>query len=300
MLHVPEALTSAVPSTVLPSAEYRVIVSPGVPVPFRAGLALLVRPSPNTPLSLTALAVKAPVGAPGTVVSSVKSPSAVSGLIVTLPATSVVTVVTSIAPSPNANKSAAVNTTGIAAPLLVMVLVTVLVLPTKVTTEVEPTGLLTVMMPPAVAASAAVLLRSPSSVTVMAAARVSSVKSPSAVLALVVMLPAVSVVTVVTATTPWPRIIRSAPVSTTGKAVPSLMMVLVTVPALPTKVTTEVEPARLLTVVMPAAEVASAAVLLRSPSSSTVTTGALVSTVKASPFTVVLLPAVSVAVMLGV
>ena len=124
----------------------------------------------------------------------------------------------------------------------------------------------------------------------------SSVKSPSAVFGLVVMLPAVSVVTVVTATAPSPKVARSAAVSTTGKAVPSLMRVLVTVPALPTRVTTEVEPGGLLTVMMPAAEVASAAVLLRSPSSSTVTAGAMVFRVTDTDTAAPAFPLVSVAV----
>ena len=177
------------------------------------------------------------------------------------------------------------------------VLVTVPALPTRVTTEVEPGGLLTVMMPAAEVASAAVLLRSPSSSTVTAGAMVSSVKSPSAVFGLVVMLPAVSVVTVVTATAPSPKVARSAAVSTTGKAVPSLMRVLVTVPPpAPTKVTTDVEPVGLLTVSTPPAEVASAAVLLRSPSSITATTGAMVSSDTGTDTAAPTLPLVSVAV----
>ena len=196
-----------------------------------------------------------------------------------LPAASVVTVVTATAPWPRVIRSAFVRTTGSAVPLLMMVLMTVPSTPTKVTTEVEPDSLCTVIAPVAAVVSVAVLMRSPCSMTVTPAAIVSSVKSPSAVLALVVMLPAVSVVTVVTPTAPLPRISRSAAVSTTGTAVPSLVMVRVIVPALPIRVTTEVEPAKLLTVRIPPAELASAAVLMRSPVWVTATVVAIVSSV---------------------
>ena len=57
--------------TVVPLAANRVMVSPGVPVPLTAGLALLVMLSPNTPLSLAALTVSAATGAVGTRVSRV-------------------------------------------------------------------------------------------------------------------------------------------------------------------------------------------------------------------------------------
>ena len=94
------------------------------------------------------------------------------------------------------------------------------------------------------------------------------------------ILPATSVVTVVTSTRPSPSVNKSAAVNTTGKAAPVFVKVLVTVPLTPTKVTVELEPASLSTVIAPVAAVASAAVLMRSPSSSTVTLGATVSIVK--------------------
>ena len=71
MLQAPSAPTRAVPKTVVPLLAYRVMVSPALPVPLMAGLALLVRASPSTPLSLGALAVKAAVGEAGVLVSSV-------------------------------------------------------------------------------------------------------------------------------------------------------------------------------------------------------------------------------------
>ena len=55
MLQVPAVLTKAVPSKVVPFAANRLMVLPGVPVPLMAGLALLVMPSPSTPLSLLTL-----------------------------------------------------------------------------------------------------------------------------------------------------------------------------------------------------------------------------------------------------
>ena len=42
ILHVPVEPTTTEPSTVVPSGAYRVIVSPGVPVPIMAGLLFLV------------------------------------------------------------------------------------------------------------------------------------------------------------------------------------------------------------------------------------------------------------------
>ena len=73
MLQVPLAPMRAVPSTVVPSAANKVMVSPGVPVPLMAGLSLLVMPSPSTPLSLPVFTANAAVKLPanGAVVSSV-------------------------------------------------------------------------------------------------------------------------------------------------------------------------------------------------------------------------------------
>ncbi len=144
-----------------------------------------------------------------------------------------------------------------------------------------PVSALTVMMPAASVASAAVFWVSPTGVTVTVGAWVSRVKSPSAVSGVVVVLPALSVVAVLTSMAPSPRVVRSAAVRTTGLAVPSLLMVLVTVPFGPVKVTTEVLPVSALTVMMPAASVASAAVFWVSPTGVTVTVGAWVSTVSA-------------------
>ena len=71
MLQLPPAPTTVVPSTITPLAANRVMVSPAVPVPLMAGLGLLVRLSPSTPLSLGALAVKAAVATAGAMVSKV-------------------------------------------------------------------------------------------------------------------------------------------------------------------------------------------------------------------------------------
>ena len=71
-------------------------MSPTVPVPLMAGLALLVMLSPVVPLSLGALAVKAAVVTVGAVVSSVMF-TAVAGLV--LPAKSVALTLRVLAPS---------------------------------------------------------------------------------------------------------------------------------------------------------------------------------------------------------
>ncbi len=82
-LHLPPASTTAVPIT-SPAGFLMVMVSPGVPVPLRVGLLLLVMPSPLTPESV--LGSSTPVGADGPVVSIVTG-SGAAGL--TLPAGSV-------------------------------------------------------------------------------------------------------------------------------------------------------------------------------------------------------------------
>ena len=73
MPQVPLTPMRTVPSTVVPLVASKVMVSPGVPVPLMAGLALLVMPSPNTPLSLLVFTASAAVKllARGAMVSSV-------------------------------------------------------------------------------------------------------------------------------------------------------------------------------------------------------------------------------------
>ena len=83
--------------------------------------------------------------------------------------------------------------------------------------------------------------------------------------------PVVDVVTVVTSTGPSPKVTKFAAESTTGLLLPSLIIVIVTVPFTPAKVITDVLPASLLTVMTPAVAVASAEVLLASPCAITVT-----------------------------
>ena len=165
MLQVPPAPTTAVPSTVMPFGAYKVIVSPGVPVPVMDGLAFLVIESFISPVSLTASCVSVAVGAIGATVSSTKSPSFTSGVVITRPAGVVVTVVTSTGPLPKMAKSAAVSTTGLLLPSLTIVLVTVPFTPTKVMTDVLPASLLTVITPAGDVASALVLLASPCCIT---------------------------------------------------------------------------------------------------------------------------------------
>ena len=258
----------------------------------------MVRPSPGIPLSLAG-ARTAP-GTPGATVSRTKSPSAPSGVVVTLPAASVVTVLTSIGPSPSVARSAAVRTTGLAVPSLTIVLVTVPLGPVRVTTLVVPASLLTVITPPAAVASLAVFIASPCGTTVTPGATVSRTKSPSAPSGVVVTLPAASVVTVLTSIGPSPSVARSAAVRTTGLAVPSLTIVLVTVPLGPVRVTTLVVPASLLTVITPPAAVASLAVFIASPCGTTVTPGAAASIVTGTLAGAETLPAGSVAVTTAV
>ena len=165
MLQVPPALTTTLPSTVMPFGAYKVIVSPATPVPVIAGLVLQVIESFILPVSLTASCVSVAVGAFGASVSNTKSPSFASGVVITRPAGVVVTVVTSTEPLPSVAKSAAVSTTGLLVPSLIIVLVTVPFTPTKVITEVLPASLLTVITPVGDVASALVLLASPCGVT---------------------------------------------------------------------------------------------------------------------------------------
>ena len=75
MLQVPFANTVVVPSTVVPFGAYKVIVSPGVPVPLMAGLLLLVRLSVwLLPVSLIASGVKSAVNVGiGVVVAGLKT-----------------------------------------------------------------------------------------------------------------------------------------------------------------------------------------------------------------------------------
>ena len=166
MLQVPPALTTTLPSTVVPFGAYKVIVSPAVPVPLIAGLGLLVIESFRLiPVSLAASCVSVALRPIGATVSSTKSPSLTSGVVITRPAGVVVTVVTSTEPLPSVAKSAAVSTTGLLVPSLIIVLVTVPFTPTKVMTEVLPDSLLTVITPVGDVASALVLLASPCGVT---------------------------------------------------------------------------------------------------------------------------------------
>ena len=87
---------TTIPSTVVPLAAYSVMVSPGVPVPLMAGLALLVMPSPSTPLSLLVMTVRVAVEMTGAVVSSVTL-NATAALV--LPATSVALTLKLLSPS---------------------------------------------------------------------------------------------------------------------------------------------------------------------------------------------------------
>ena len=67
MLQLPPAPTTTLPITVVPSGAYKVMVSPGVPVPLIAGLALLVIESVlKLPVSFAALCVRLATGAAGT------------------------------------------------------------------------------------------------------------------------------------------------------------------------------------------------------------------------------------------
>ncbi len=69
MLQVPPTPTVVVPSTVVPSWAYKVMVSPGVPVPLIAGLAFLVRLSVALmPVSFTASCVRLATGAAGKII----------------------------------------------------------------------------------------------------------------------------------------------------------------------------------------------------------------------------------------
>ena len=66
MLQLPPAPTTTLPITVVPSGAYKVMVSPGVPVPLIAGLALLVIESVlKLPVSFAALCVRLATGAAG-------------------------------------------------------------------------------------------------------------------------------------------------------------------------------------------------------------------------------------------
>ena len=69
-LQVPPEPTDAVPNTVEPLAAYSVMVSPTVPVPLMAGLALLVMLSPRVPVSPSVVVVKTALGAAGAVLST--------------------------------------------------------------------------------------------------------------------------------------------------------------------------------------------------------------------------------------
>ena len=70
MLQVPLGGTTTVPNTVVPSGAYKVMVSPGVPVPIMAGLALLVKLSVLlVPVSFVASWVSVAVKPVGAVVS---------------------------------------------------------------------------------------------------------------------------------------------------------------------------------------------------------------------------------------
>ncbi len=93
MFHLPEASTTAVPIT-SPAGFLMVMVSPGVPVPLRVGLLVLVMLSPLTPESV--LGSSTPCGASGAEVSMVTG-SGAGGL--TLPAGSVAVMTRLLRPS---------------------------------------------------------------------------------------------------------------------------------------------------------------------------------------------------------
>ena len=93
MLQVPPAPTTTLPNTVVPFGAYKVMVSPGVPVPVMAGLSFLVIESLTLPVSLIASCVSVAVRLVGALVSITAISLAVGP---TLPATSVTLAVTVI------------------------------------------------------------------------------------------------------------------------------------------------------------------------------------------------------------
>ncbi len=230
-------------------------------------------------------------GASGASVSRVKPPLA---LLVELPAASRAVVDTVTVPSPRVARSPAVRLTVWAAPLPVRVLLTWPPWPVNTTLTLAPDSAVTLNTPPALVASAAVRLPSPTAATFRVGAILSRLKPP---VALTLVLPAVSVAVVDTVTAPWPSVTRSPVVSATLCAAPLPVRFLVTLSDVPVNTTATLDPFSALTPSTPPTSVDSAPDLLLSPMAATVRTGATVSRVKAPMPLLATLPAASVAVM---
>ena len=249
-----------------PVAVKFLVTLPLVPVKVTTTALPLSADTVTTPVPAVASAAVAPpdtpvpsatVGALGFCVSRVKL---LVPALLALPAASVDTALTLTAPLPSVVSSPTVSVTAWAEPVAVKFLVTLPLVPVKVTTTALPLSADTVTTPVPAVASAAVAPPDtpvPSATVGALGFTVSRVKLPVPAL---LALPAASVATALTLTPPLPRVTRSPAVSVTACAEPVAVTVLVTFPLVPVKVTATLLPTSADTVTTPPPAVASAAV----------------------------------------